>query len=495
MQRFLSGGGELGALIRSHPWSDTPLGPPSTWPQSLRSAISICLNSSFPTAIYWGSDFRLLYNDAWSVIPAERHPWALGRPGAEVWADIWDVVGPQFERVFESGEGFSTYDQMLPMVRDGTTRETYWNYSITAIRGEDGSVVGIFNQGNETTAQVMARRQSHAEIERLTRMFAQAPSAVAVMRGPNHEFEIVNAAYEKLVGRSGLVGKPIAEALPEVVPQGFIDLLDQVRTSARPYVGYAVPVLLQRTPSGPPEERLLDFVYQPLIDGAGQSSGIFVQAADLTEQRRAEKARDLIVREMQHRISNLFSIATSLVSLSSRTASSAGEMADDLRGKLLALSRAHRLIQEETDTRQDKAAATLASLLAAILAPYQAPSEVSRIVIGGPGVSIGAEAMTSLALIFHELATNAAKYGALGDPAGKLTVDWEVDDRQLTVSWREWCSLGATEAEPMGFGSKLIESAATQLGGVVAASKLPGGMSITLSVPRAPSARWFEKIR
>ncbi|RTL71278.1 MAG: hypothetical protein EKK41_10830 [Hyphomicrobiales bacterium] len=441
------------------------------------------------------SSFRLLYNDAWSVIPAERHPWALGRPGAEVWADIWDVVGPQFERVFETGEGFSTYDQMLPMVRDGIARETYWNYSITAIRGEDGSVVGIFNQGNETTAQVMARRQSQAEIERLTRMFAQAPSAVAVMRGPNHEFEIVNAAYEKLVGRTGLVGKPIAEAIPEVVPQGFIDLLDQVRTSGRAYVGHGVPVMLQRTPDGSPEERLLDFVYQPLIDGAGQSSGIFVQAADLTEQRRAEKARDLILREMQHRVSNLFSIATSLVSLTARTASSASEMADDLRGKLMALSRSHRLIQAEADTQHDKAAATLASLLAAILAPYQGPSEGGHIHIDGPDVSIGSEAMTSLALIFHELATNAAKYGALGDPAGKLAVTWEVDDRQLTVRWREWCSLNAVAAEPMGFGSKLIESAVTQLGGVVTVSKTPDGISITLWVQAAPSARWFDKIQ
>src|SRR5689334_2116629 len=102
---FLQGGGELGQLIRSYDWKSTPLGRPDTWPQSLRSALSICLHSSFPTAIYWGPELRLLYNDAWATIPAERHPWALGRPAAEVWSDIWDVVGPQFSRVIESGEG------------------------------------------------------------------------------------------------------------------------------------------------------------------------------------------------------------------------------------------------------------------------------------------------------------------------------------------------------------------------------------------------------
>ena len=116
---FLEDGGRLGQLIRSHDWTSSPIGSPRDWPQSLRSALSICLNSSFPTAIYWGPDLCLLYNDAWSDIPGERHPWALGRPGREVWSDIWDVVGPQLAEVLASGTGFSTFDQMLPLNRRG----------------------------------------------------------------------------------------------------------------------------------------------------------------------------------------------------------------------------------------------------------------------------------------------------------------------------------------------------------------------------------------
>ncbi|MDU6141465.1 MAG: PAS domain-containing protein, partial [Bradyrhizobium sp.] len=166
MTTFLSGGGRMGELVRLFDWRTNPLGPPESWPQSLRSALSICLSSSFPTAIYWGPDLRLLYNDAWSVIPAERHPWALGRPAKEVWSDIWHVVGPQFENVVATGEGFSAYDEMLPMMRGGSLQETYWNYSISPIRGEDGEVAGIFNQGNETTQIVLARRTAQQEIAR-----------------------------------------------------------------------------------------------------------------------------------------------------------------------------------------------------------------------------------------------------------------------------------------------------------------------------------------
>ncbi|MBY0336667.1 MAG: PAS domain S-box protein [Acetobacteraceae bacterium] len=155
----LAGGGAMGRLIRAHDWAATPLGAPEGWSPSLMAAVSICLHSSFPTAIYWGPELRLIYNDAWAPIPAERHPWALGRPAEEVWSDIWLVVEPQMRQVMETGEGFATFDQMLPMVRGGRTQETYWNYSFTPIRDGAGQVGGIFNQGHEVTERVVRGRR------------------------------------------------------------------------------------------------------------------------------------------------------------------------------------------------------------------------------------------------------------------------------------------------------------------------------------------------
>lgn len=149
----------MASRISAFDWSSTPFGPPQDWPQSLKSALSICLNSTFPGAIYWGAELRLLYNDAWSVIPAERHPGALGRPAAEVWSDIWDVVGPQMLEVMETGNGFAVYDQLLRMERGGRARDTYWNYIFTPIIGEDGRPAGIFNQGNEVTNRIFEERR------------------------------------------------------------------------------------------------------------------------------------------------------------------------------------------------------------------------------------------------------------------------------------------------------------------------------------------------
>jgi len=149
----------MGERIRAHDWAATPLGPPQNWPGSLRVALALCLQSSFPTAIYWGPDLVLLYNDAWSTIPGPRHPAALGRPARDVWADIWDVVEPQFTSVWNSRTGFSTIDEFLPMQRHGRPEETYWDYSFTPIIDEQGRVCGVFNQGREVTGRVLQSRR------------------------------------------------------------------------------------------------------------------------------------------------------------------------------------------------------------------------------------------------------------------------------------------------------------------------------------------------
>ncbi|MGE3944239.1 MAG: ATP-binding protein [Alphaproteobacteria bacterium] len=159
---FLAGGGELGSLMRGLDWASTPLGPPETWPQSLRSAVSIMLNSRYPIALYWGPELALVYNDAWSPIPGSKHPWALGRPGREVWPEIWDTIGPLYERVLATGEGVWQEDELLPMHRHGYLEECYYNFTVSPVRGEGGQIDGIFNAVVETTFRVIGERRSHS---------------------------------------------------------------------------------------------------------------------------------------------------------------------------------------------------------------------------------------------------------------------------------------------------------------------------------------------
>ncbi|MBS1563900.1 MAG: two-component system sensor histidine kinase/response regulator, partial [Bacteroidetes bacterium] len=156
---FLTGGGEMGQRIREYDWSKTAIGPVTDWSQSLQSALSICLNSNFPIAIYWGRDLTLLYNDAWSAIPGNKHPWALGQSARNVWPEIWEQLAPQFEMAF-CGKPGGSRDALLPMQRHGYTEECYFDFTFTPVLGKNGSVEGIFNAVIETTYRVINERRT-----------------------------------------------------------------------------------------------------------------------------------------------------------------------------------------------------------------------------------------------------------------------------------------------------------------------------------------------
>ena len=280
---FLDGGGETGALIRAHDWADTPLGAPETWPAALKTLVGVMLGSRQPMLIVWGEGYVTLYNDGYAPMCGGRHPWALGRSFAEVWHDIWDQVGPILSRAY-AGEATHMDDIAFTMHRNGFPEETHFAFGYTPVRIEDGTVAGMFCACSETTAAVRAGRQMRAERERLAGLFEQAPSFVAVLDGPGHVFSFANAAYRGLVAHRDVIGKPVREALPEIAGQGFFELLDEVYATGRTHSAHGAPVTLLRVPGAAPEQRFLDFVYQPMRDASGTVTGVFVDGSDVTER-------------------------------------------------------------------------------------------------------------------------------------------------------------------------------------------------------------------
>src|SRR5262245_61195310 len=140
-QGWLRGGGEMGARIREFDWANTSLGPVETWPQGLRSAVSIMLPSKAQIIMFWGPELVTLYNDAYIPVFGSKHPWALGKPGRECWSEIWDdVLGPLFSGVQESGESFHARDRLFLIERFGYLEETYFDVSYDPIRDESGAV-------------------------------------------------------------------------------------------------------------------------------------------------------------------------------------------------------------------------------------------------------------------------------------------------------------------------------------------------------------------
>lgn len=155
---FISGGGESGALIRSIDWNKNPLGPIDQWPQSLRTTLSIILNSKFPMFLFWGPDLICFYNDAYrpSLGNDGKHPQAMGQKGAETWPEIWDFIKPLIDTVLAGGEASWNEDQLLPIYRNGKIEDVYWTFSYSPAYDESGKPAGVFVTCSETTQKVLS---------------------------------------------------------------------------------------------------------------------------------------------------------------------------------------------------------------------------------------------------------------------------------------------------------------------------------------------------
>ncbi len=156
---FLAGGGEMGERIRAFDWAATPLGPPESWPQSLKTSIRIMLMSRQPVWIGWGADLLYFYNDPYFSIIGGRHPWALGKPTRDVWREIWDVIGPMLDSAMGGDEGTYVESQRLIMERNGYPEETYYTFSYSPIPNDEGQPGGIFCANSDDTQRVIGQRE------------------------------------------------------------------------------------------------------------------------------------------------------------------------------------------------------------------------------------------------------------------------------------------------------------------------------------------------
>jgi signal transduction histidine kinase len=222
----LAGGGEMGSLMRSIDWARTPLGPVAKWPASLRTMVTVVLGNRFPMCIWWGPELRHLYNDGYRPMLGAKHPASIGQPGSEVWAEIWDVVGPMAAQIMRGGPATFSADLLLEMNRYGYIEETYFTFAYSPIPGERG-VGGLLITVQETTTQVLTERRlktlrdlavRSAEAQTAEDALIRAADILAVNRSdvPFALFYLVDAEGDRArlvsstgLGRNQAVGEPV----------------------------------------------------------------------------------------------------------------------------------------------------------------------------------------------------------------------------------------------------------------------------------------------
>jgi two-component sensor histidine kinase len=527
---FLAGGGEMGAAMRAFDWAATPLGPPEGWPQTLRTCLRIMLASRQPMWVWWGPQLINFYNDAYLPIVGGKHPGALGQPARQVWSEIWDQIR---ERIAAAMAGQSSYSEteMLLIRRGGYVEETYYTFSFSPVPEEDGSIGGIVCANTDDTDRVIGARRLALLRELASRTWeadtvadVYVLAARALASDPRdmpfamiYRFE-EDGARASLRGTSGIAAghaaAPDAISLEGGAPWPVSEV-------ARSGTRRPVTRLSERfgaLPKGPwadaPDEALL----LPLTTSADAAPrGVLILAAnpyrrrddsfenfaalvarqiasaavsietyeaereraksadslalEIEHRRRIERHQNLLLDELNHRVKNTLATVQAMAIQTLKGVDLAAR--DAFLARLFALSSQHDLL-----TLDNWEGASFEGVVRRALRPWR-EDEHMRFSVEGPAVHLDPKRALALGMAFHELATNAAKYGALANKTGTVNVRWaiEPDGRMLKLHWEERGGPAVAEPERRGFGLRLIEHGlARELSGKVTLDFRPQGL-------------------
>ena len=529
---FLMGGGEMGAAIRAFNWASSPLGSPETWPPELRTCLRIMLASRQPMWVWWGPELINFYNDAYLPIIGGKHPHALGQPAKEVWSEIWDQIK---DRIDAAMQGEATYSEaeLLVMHRNGYAEETYYTFSFSPVPKENGGIGGIVCANTDDTDRVIGARRLALLREIASRTWeantvADVYNLSARALGTDRRdmpFAMIyrlsdDGTHANLLGSSGIevghAAAPQSIALDGASPW---PLSDVVRTGSRRLVG-RLPEKFPGLPIAPWSDPPTDAVLLPLTTGADAAPrGVLVLAAnpyrrqgddsfdnfaalvarqiasavvnmealeaergraksadalalEIEHRRRIERHQNLLLDELNHRVKNTLATVQAMAMQTLKGVDAVAR--DTFLARLFALSSQHDLL-----TLDNWEGASFEGVVRRALRPWR-QEDNTRFTVEGPAVHLDPKRALALGMGFHELATNAAKYGALSNGEGHVRVTWSIDpDGQwLRLRWEERGGPRIAAPEKRGFGLRLIEHGlGRELGGVVKLDFAAEGLS------------------
>ena len=465
-------------LANNFDWFSNPLGPIRDWSEALQAAVRLIMVSEVPMVLMVGRDGILIYNHGYAKFAGDRHPQIFGKPALEAWPEIADFNRANLERGFR-GESWYLQDQELVLDRRGKFESAWMNLNYSPVLKDDGTVLAVLVIVIETTERVKANA-AVAESEQRFRTLADTMPQMVWSTLPDGYHDYYNARWYEFTG----------------VPEGSTDgegwngmfhSDDQERAwqTWRMSLATGEPYHIEyrlRHHSG--EYRWVLGRALPIRDARGRIVRWFGTCTDIHDTRMMAEEREIVAQELSHRIKNIFSVITGLISLAGRAKPELRQVGEELRDRIHALGRAHDFIRPHSKaSARGPRTATLHALVRELLVPYEA-EEGGKVEVTGQDVSIDDGAATPLALLFHELATNSAKYGALLRPGGKVEVETHRDGDKVAMTWRETGAELPRGDHAEGFGSRLIAlSVEAQMRGTIQRRWAADGLTVEVVVP------------
>jgi len=467
--------------VRVYDWASTALGAMDTWSPALRTAAEITLASNLPMAMAWGPDAQLIYNDAYAVFAGARHPYLLGLNVLVAWPEV-AAFNQHVLDVTLAGAPLSYKDQSLELFRHGHAEEVRLDLDYIPLRDADGVPRGFLAIVVETTARVRAERAYHRAREQIE----LALDAGAVIGTWLWDIAADRVTADSRFARTfsidpaqAAAGLPVESFLDRIHPQDLPEVEVRINEAIRSGMPYRCQYRIRQ-----PDDSYLWIEASGRCehDDDGRPTCFAGLMVDVQERKLAELQQRTMINELNHRVKNTLAIVQSLAAQSFTGAASVDAAAEVFNARLISLSHAHDVL-----TREHWRSALLSDLVQQMAHSHNFRGS-ERFEIDGPQVRLSPQNALSFALALHELATNAIKYGALGDRGGGVRIHWRISEnagrRLLHLDWIEHGGPPVRPPARKGFGTRLIERSLNPArNGAVSLDYRESGLACHIAMP------------
>ncbi len=486
--------GQMAEMIRDHDWSDTQIGPIALWSPPLRTAIEVMLSSGFLAAVAWGPELVVLYNDQMADMLDDHHPHLFGKPlFSAIPPDRHSIYVDRYARV-QRGETVMVDALQFQRQSQGITSNAWLSARYLPLRDETGGVVGMMTLATDITARVQAETKGEAAdaaLRRSEEMFGILASSIEdvfyITNLRENRLEYLSPSYERVWGRPVETLDDLSRFAESIHPEDHTRMQADKALQAK---GKRVTAEYRMIRPDGEVRWILDRSFPVRGAETLRSAGI---ASDITARKRSEDRLAGIHAELQHRTRNLMGVVRSMFEKSLDNAADLPAFAATFRNRLSALSRVQGLLSQLDEGDRITFDALLRAELSSV-EPSENDGPGPRVTLRGPsGIRLRSATVQTFALALHELAANAARHGALSQPAARLTVDWRLEHRAdgayLMIDWQE---TGVTMAPPgpAGYGRELVERALPyQLDATSTLTFGPEGIACRIELPLRDSVR------